>query len=430
MNIKNPTIHTLVSWPIPHLVLLYALALMTSMSGMEIFGWSIVAAVLIFGFFNQILHFHPFKPFTLGVEIPLLGLIFITWLGLYLNAPQADMLFEMGRLRWIVLLYFLTYGISLFPVLNRVMTVLIWGSTIVAIYAIYQHFTGIDIIRWNHRAVTPAPFTGATVFQNTGFLSHHLTYGYSFSMLICFPFAALLLSQKRSTRARLFYLLAITLIGLSLVWTYGRGVWIATAAAFLIMTAYVSKKHLFSLLLIGSILFGILYTANPGIRERLNSIWSENNFSNNDRRAVWKANYEMFKDYPWLGVGYGQNEPRLREYYNKLEMNEDFGGHAHNNYLQMLSTTGLLGFVFYMLFILSFLMATSRLWSEIPSTHYWHRVIVLGALGAQISLHTGGMTQWNFGDAENTHVFIFILAMVAYLSDRYARGIVPDDYAL
>ena len=83
-----------------------------------------------------------------------------------------------------------------------------------------------------------------------------------------------------------------------------------------------------------------------------------------------------------------------------------------------------------MLFILTFLLMTHRLWLDIPETHFWHRVIVLGALGAQISLHTGGVTQWNFGDAEVNHLFVFVLAMVAFLAEKYARGIVPDDYAL
>src|SRR5206468_1777859 len=108
-------------------------------------------------------------------------------------------------------------------------------------------------------------------------------------------------------------------------------------------------------------------------------------YSNEDRRNVWKANIAMFKDHIWTGIGAGQNEERLDEYYKKLGIESTFGGHAHNNYIQMLSTTGLLGFFFYMLFILSFLLMTHRLWGDIPETHFWHRVVALGALGAQIS---------------------------------------------
>ena len=96
----------------------------------------------------------------------------------------------------------------------------------------------------------------------------------------------------------------------------------------------------------------------------------------------------------------------------------------------MLSTTGIIGFSCYMFFILAFLLMTHRLWTEVPRSHYWHRVFVLGALGAQVAVHAGGLTQWNFGDPEVNHLFVFILAVVAYMNERYLRGIVPDDYAL
>ncbi len=220
------------------------------------------------------------------------------------------------------------------------------------------------------------------------------------------------------------------MIGLSLLWTYGRGVWLATGLSFFIIAAYVSKKHMLALIVIVGIIGGVLYTGNDGFHERFSSIWASKYTSNTDRQDLWRANLAMFQDHPWIGVGYGQNEEILGEYFKKLEIKNEFGGHAHNNYLQMLSTTGLLGTICYLFFILSFLLLTHRLWLEIPKTHYWHRVIVLGALGAQVCMHAGGVTQWNFGDAEVNHLYIFILAMVGYLSERYARGIVPDDYSL
>ena len=73
---------------------------------------------------------------------------------------------------------------------------------------------------------------------------------------------------------------------------------------------------------------------------------------------------------------------------------------------------------------------TARLYSTIPSTHYWHRVFALSALGAQLAFHIGGLTQWNFGDAEVQHQFIFWLAIVAYMTQQYYVHIVPDDHSL
>ncbi|HEX4925893.1 MAG TPA: O-antigen ligase family protein [Bdellovibrionales bacterium] len=414
---------------IPFFLFLYAVSLLTSMSGMEIFGWGTCLLTVLYILGSLLVARRP-RVFTLGCELPLLGLLIVAGLGLYLNAPDADHLAAMGKLRWVVMLYLLAYALALQNNLNRILNTLMIVGTIVACYAIFQHFTGIDLIRGDNRSVTIAPFAGATVYQNTGFLSHHLTYGYSFGMLICFPLAALLLGRRRPIMFRLLCTLSVLLIGLSLLWTYGRGVWMATALAFFVLAAYVSKRHLVAFLVIIGIIGGVLYTGDSGFQERFASMWASNYTSNTDRQDLWRANLAMFQDYPWLGVGYGQNEEILHKYYDKLDIANTFGGHAHNNYLQMLSTTGLLGMICYMLFILSFLLTTHRLWMEVPKTHYWHRVLVLGALGAQVTMHAGGVTQWNFGDAEVNHLFIFILAMIGYLSERYSRGIVPDDYAL
>jgi O-antigen ligase len=414
---------------IPLFLLLYTISLLTSMSGMEIFGWSTCLLTLLF-ILTGVMTSGSRNVFTLGCEIPLLAFIIIAYIGLQVNAPDADHLTAMGKLRWVIMLYLLTYSLNIYSGLNRIISILIWVGTIVGCYAIFQHFTGIDLVRGDHRAVTIAPFEGATVFQNTGFLSHHLTYGYSFAMLFCFPFAALLLGRRKPLMFKIGLGFSVLVIGLSLLWTYGRGVWIASVVAIFIIAAYVSKKHFAALLVILGIIGGVLYTGNQGFQERFESIWADNYTSNTDRKDLWRANFAMFQDHPWIGVGYGQNEEILGQYYKNLDIKNDFGGHAHNNYLQVLSTTGLLGFLCYMFFILSFLLMTHRLWTEVPKTHYWHRVFILGSLGAQISLHAGGVTQWNFGDAEVNHLFIFILAMIAYMSERYSRGIVPDDYSL
>jgi len=418
------------NFPIPIFILLYSVSLMTSMSGMEIFGIGTCVLTLLYIIANYFFKMREFHLFRLGVEVPLACFLIVVYLGLVLNAPDSDHFFEMGQQRWIIMLYLLTYAFELFPGLNRIINTLMVVSSLVAIYAIFEHFTGIDLIRGDNRAVTPAPVADAHVFQSAGFFGHHLSYGYSFGQIICFPFAALLLSRKKTRLQRLGFAVSCLIIGMSLFWTYGRGVWIAVAFAFFVMSLYVSKKTVIYFLLTFGLVGGIFYSVNPGFQERLSSIWADGFHSNEDRRVLWKANLEMFNDYPWIGIGYQQNEPRTQEYYKKLGITHEFGGHAHNNYIQMLATTGILGFFCYMLFILSFLLMTQRLWSDIPETHFWHRVIVLGALGSQVAFHVGGLTQWDFGDAVVRHLYVFILAMVAYMAERYSRGIVPDDYAL
>lgn len=420
--------------PIPFLISLYTLALLTSMSGMEIAGWATAFLTLNYIVLDRFTKEREFSFFRLGADLSLIGFLIVVVAGLALNAPEADFMKEVGSIRWVLMLYLLTYAFALFPGINKLIYIIIGVGAVIGAYGIFQHFTGIDLRQeWGLRAesaVTPAPISNPDVYQSVGLMSHHLTYGYLFSMVMCFPLAALMLSRSRSTLFKLGMALATSVIALSLVWTYGRGVWIATAAAVLFMGAYVSRKTLFGLLVLLGIVGGTLYSANDGFKQRLDTVWSGESRSNSDRQDLWRANVEMFGDHPWIGVGWNQNEGLVASYYERLGITNSFTGHAHNTYLQIMANTGILGFGFYAFFILGFLLMTHRLWSDVPKSHYWHRVVVLAALGSQISLHAGGLTQWNFGDAEVNHFFIFVLALVAYMSERYGSGVVPDDHSL
>ncbi|PIT99656.1 MAG: hypothetical protein COT74_07625 [Bdellovibrionales bacterium CG10_big_fil_rev_8_21_14_0_10_45_34] len=418
---------------VPFFLGLYSLSLLTSMTGMELASTGIALFTLLF-LMISVAKGDSVSPYRLGGDFALIGLVVCVAIGLWFNAPKADFFYFFAKMRWVLLLYLTTYALDFFPGLNSRLFIIIYGSVIVAAYACFQHFTGIDArYAWGLRpesAISVAPFHNAEVYKTVGFFSHHLTYGYSFGMLFCLVLAVFLLGKRRNKLLRLGAFIGVVLIGASLLWTYGRGVWLAAIAGTLVMGAYASKKALFSLLIIIASLGGFYYSVSPGFRERVQTVWDQNYFSNADRKDVWKANLEMFKDYPWFGIGYMQNEERLGEYYQKLGIDNEFGGHAHNTYLQMLSTTGLFGFICYMSFVLVFLLMTHRLWNEIPKNHFWHRVFVLGVLGAQVVMHVGGLTQWNFGDAEVRHLFLFLIAIIAYMHERYSRGIVSDDRSL
>src|SRR5262249_44177795 len=78
---------------------------------------------------------------------------------------------------------------------------------------------------------------------------------------------------------------------------------------------------------------------------------TDENFGIVDRMAHWFAAWNMFNDYPWLGVGignYGVVYPLygLREWPFSL-------GHAHNFYLNTLAETGVIGFLSYVFMVIA-----------------------------------------------------------------------------
>lgn len=83
--------------------------------------------------------------------------------------------------------------------------------------------------------------------------------------------------------------------------------------------------------------------------------------SDRERISQWKAAVMAFKERPIFGYGYLNFERYsvpLKEKYNIGEL--QFGGHAHNNFLEMLASTGILGFSAFMLWLFSWLWEMYR----------------------------------------------------------------------
>ncbi|MEP7200015.1 MAG: O-antigen ligase family protein, partial [Chloroflexota bacterium] len=138
-------------------------------------------------------------------------------------------------------------------------------------------------------------------------------------------------------------------------------------------------------------------------------VLTNENFGIVDRMAHWFAAWNMFADFPWLGVGignYGVVYPNygLREWPFSL-------GHAHNFYLNMLAESGLIGLVFYLVLVAS---ALGYAWTVARRSVGIWRVVALGALGALVA-----MTAHNLFDNLYVHgmniQFAFLMGVLATL---------------
>jgi O-antigen ligase len=70
--------------------------------------------------------------------------------------------------------------------------------------------------------------------------------------------------------------------------------------------------------------------------------------SDNERISQWQAAIKAFEERPVFGYGYlnfEQYSVPIKKRYNLGQL--QFGGHAHNNFLEMLASTGIIGFICY-----------------------------------------------------------------------------------
>lgn len=428
------------------LVFILSFFLPVSIAGMELFGWlTALVALFHFGVKPTLLKLKVrgdfktrvvsalggLREISVGPDGALWGLWLIAALGVCVNGnAETDATYVIGNFRWIVLLY--GYSLAwksllanttdsqklnaLFILFLQVLTPVL---LIVSLYGIVQSLTGIDLIRPG-REVHSLQLAGIQIFRASGFFNNPMTYAHLFVMWFCVVLGLIFVADLPRQQKNWLKLVAVV-VGLGLFLSLIRGVWISGTVSVFIMLWLWRRRAFYRGALVVAIVLGLSLVFVPPVRARVASIFGTQNLENRDRVTLWAANWEIFKDYPVLGIGYTENERRIGEYYEKMGITDGFNGHAHNVYLQFLAGTGLLGLCCYLFFIGYFILLALRLWRKLPLDQSWARALALGALGAQISLHVGGLTQNNFSDGEVTHNFVFVLAILVALRQRYKK---------
>lgn len=128
----------------------------------------------------------------------------------------------------------------------------------------------------------------------------------------------------------------INLIGL--YFSYTRGAWLA----FLLGVPFFffkNNKKLFLAVIMGTILAGAVayFVSGEAVKRK----------DNDETRIIqWKAAAYAFKERPVFGYGYLNFEERVIEIKARYGLgNLNFASHAHNNFFEMLGSTGGLGFI-------------------------------------------------------------------------------------
>lgn len=395
----------------------YLLSFISSTAGEEIFGWSIFLVFLFdFAFDIKRTGFRStFKNLKIGPDVPVL--FFGAWALLcsILIFKNPKNFYEvLGNIRWIFLLYGFSYLLKKYFTMQieKYFNFIMIATILIGIYGTVQMFTRIDLWRDSNSHMSAI----GSFYRATGFYTVPLTYAYCIGMVGIFGFTALIL-QIKDKKAIILPLLATISTVAGIIASSTRGAWIAFFIATITITFLLDRKKaglvfVFSLLVAGPMMF------EPTIQQRALSIFDlKNQASNTERISLWKANFEMFKDHPILGVGLEKSRSQLGEYYKRLNITDGFDGHAHNDLLNTLSGVGLPGTIAWIWFCGYFVFIAYKLFKN--STLYKLQVLTLGALGAQIYFFIGGITQCNFSDNEVNHILVFTWALLIGIQSKF-----------
>lgn len=140
--------------------------------------------------------------------------------------------------------------------------------------------------------------------------------------------------------------------------------------------------------------------------------------SNFARLALWRAGWLIFKDHPIVGVGDIDLADLYKQY--KRTFDKEIQGHLHNNYIHLLVTLGILGFIAVIFLLLKIFIVHIKNYSALKGEPF-AASYALGAAGSFVAFLVSGLTEWNFGDHEIITMVWFMLALsIAFV--KYRKG--------
>lgn len=299
--------------------------------------------------------------------------------------------------------------------LRKIVAVVVIFGAIMAFFGILQKLASPEGIYGWRPTPQAIPFSS---FVN----QHHFA---AFMEMTIGLTLALLIGKATEKDKRLLLLIAIVLMGISILFTGSRGGLLSLLGVFgfVFLTNFlrkekgdeeVSKDHKRArfrrnLALIGSglalivVLFGsVLLLGGDASLVRGVGFTNQTDVSSG-RTHFWSVAWQVFKDYPVLGAGldaFGTAFPRYDTWNGNLRVEQ-----AHNDYLQTLADAGILGFLCIASFIcLLFKQGLQRIGTE--HSHF-RQSVAIGALAGcfGILLHSF----FDFPLRTSSNAFFFLL---------------------
>ncbi|MFA6549874.1 MAG: O-antigen ligase family protein [Candidatus Gracilibacteria bacterium] len=214
-------------------------------------------------------------------------------------------------------------------------------------------------------------------------------------LIAIIPFFGLF-SEFKSKISRILIAIGLLITLITLFLTGSRSAWVALIFGLLIASILVviKKKKYKMLVIVFAIIFIVvgIFTfqkyQNTQIFHRF-SMTEDSTGSVTTRLYLQKAGLELFIKHPIFGIGQetiaGQIEPYLPEY---LKSNHIFYiDRTHNEFLDILVTQGLAGFIAYMVFWIVLLWNAIKNYLNIRDSNVIHEKILLFAITAIIAIH-------------------------------------------
>lgn len=336
----------------------------------------------------------------------------------YLSAFVISIIFSQNRIKslvslgdeWLLIIPFLLINnLKDEGFIKKLVNLIFLISGIVAIYAIWQHYTGMDLLR--HQQIDPSFILPYKKYRSIAFFDLPLTYGFYAMLMGILSFC--LGSWEKRTSLKIFYFTVATLTITANFFTYTRSTLYAQIFAFIIYFIFFKSRNKTREILAVAGYLVLIYLIDPQILGRSLIAAQAGSFEQADIRSlIWSTSFNIFKDHPIFGIGFG-NFPIFYQRY--LKVTSEIFGHAHNDFLNVAVNAGIVGFLAFIFMWVVFLKNILRRYKE--KRESYSKALILGGILSVIAFLLASQFQCYYTAAICNMILFFVLG----LSESIAR---------
>ncbi|CAN5389487.1 O-antigen ligase [soil metagenome] len=319
---------------------------------------------------------------------------------------------------------------------------------ILALASLIQYFAGDDIgIFWFGKPVV------LSQWLHGPFLNHNHFSGYM-ELIIPIPFAFAFIGV-RETRA--IYGFAAVIMTIAAMFTVSRGGMVSIAASVLFVIVFASlfslryrnrfididpdasyigaiagrhwvRNLVATILILGSIVAGVAWLGVEPILNRLPDaglagLGDNQETFESSRGWIWKNTIVIFQDNSLYGTGMGTFENILPKYANSSAPDSTgklfVWNKAHNDYLQILAETGLIGGTLALWFLVTIFIA---IWRSLFLRDRFKATLAIGCNSAIFALLVHSVFDYNLQIPSTALLFLILTAVSANLTSSRKTG--------
>lgn len=245
-----------------------------------------------------------------------------------------------------------------------------------------------------------------------GFMSHWMTFSGQ-ELFILLLAAAWLLFAPRSKRQFWFWFAAALIVGIALLLSDTRSVWIASVVAGAYLLWSWNRWSVAAL----PVVLALAMLVGP-VRERAISIVNPHGEtdSNSHRIVCWRTGWQMIKAHPLFGVGPEEIGNRaIFDSYVPADipkpLPEGWYGHLHDIYIQYAAERGVPAAIILTAGLVMALWDFRRAKNQLPPGRSDRRFLLEAATACLIGTMVSGIAEMNLGDTEVLTMFLAIMCL-------------------